>query len=78
MGWSLHLATFNCPWDSVGPWELVVIVVIVLIIFGAGKLPEVGRSLGRGIREFKEVMNEPLSKDDDSSTKKPTPTEKPD
>ncbi|MGI6647963.1 MAG: Sec-independent protein translocase subunit TatA/TatB [Bacillota bacterium] len=38
---------------SVGPWELILILVIALIIFGPGKLPEVGRSLGKSINEFK-------------------------
>jgi len=33
--------------------ELLIILVIVLIIFGAGKLPQIGKSLGKGIREFK-------------------------
>ncbi len=36
-----------------GIWELLVILVIVLVIFGAGKLPQVGRSLGGAITEFK-------------------------
>jgi sec-independent protein translocase protein TatA len=36
-----------------GVWELVVILVIVLIIFGAGRLSEVGGALGKGIREFR-------------------------
>ena len=38
---------------SPGPWELIIILVIVLIIFGAGKLPEIGSGLGKGIRNFK-------------------------
>ena len=35
------------------PTVLVIVLVIVLIIFGPGKLPDLGRSLGRGIKEFK-------------------------
>jgi sec-independent protein translocase protein TatA len=35
-----------------GPWEIAAIVVVVLIVFGAGKLPEAFRSMGKGIREF--------------------------
>jgi sec-independent protein translocase protein TatA len=35
-----------------GPWEIAAIVIVVLIVFGAGKLPEAFRSMGRGIREF--------------------------
>ena len=38
---------------SIGPPELIIILVIILILFGVGKLPEVGRGLGKGIREFK-------------------------
>lgn len=37
--------------------ELIVILVIVLILFGPGKLPEIGKALGRGIREFKKAQN---------------------
>jgi sec-independent protein translocase protein TatA len=36
-----------------GPWEIVLILVIVLIIFGVGKLPQVGNAIGKGIRAFK-------------------------
>jgi sec-independent protein translocase protein TatA len=38
---------------GIGIQELLIILVIVLIVFGASRLPQVGRSLGRGIREFK-------------------------
>lgn len=38
--------------------ELIIILVIVMIIFGAGKLPEVGRSLGNGIRELKSSLSD--------------------
>jgi len=38
--------------------ELIIILVIVMIIFGAGKLPEVGRSLGAGIRELKSSLSD--------------------
>lgn len=40
---------------NIGPMELGIILVIVLIIFGAGKISEVGSALGRGIREFREA-----------------------
>ena len=39
-----------------GPLEIVVILVIVLIIFGPKRLPDLGRSLGRGMREFKDSV----------------------
>lgn len=43
---------------GIGMPELLVILVIVLIIFGAGKLPEIGAGLGRGIRNFKKATQE--------------------
>jgi sec-independent protein translocase protein TatA len=39
-----------------GPLEIVVILVIVLVIFGPKRLPDLGRSLGRGMREFKDSV----------------------
>ncbi len=36
-----------------GPWELAIILAIVLVIFGAGRVPEIGSSIGRGMRAFK-------------------------
>ena len=43
---------------GLGTTELLVILVLVLIIFGAGKLPQVGKSLGEGLRNFKDGMKE--------------------
>jgi sec-independent protein translocase protein TatA len=43
---------------GIGVQELVIILVIILIIFGAGKLPEIGSALGKGIKNFKKSMNE--------------------
>ncbi|OFV86965.1 MAG: preprotein translocase subunit TatA [Acidobacteria bacterium RBG_16_68_9] len=44
---------------GLGIGELAVILVIVLIIFGAGKLPEIGEGLGRGIRNFRKAVKTP-------------------
>lgn len=43
---------------NVGPTELIIVLVIVLIIFGAGKLPEIGTALGKGIKNFKKTTRE--------------------
>ena len=51
-----------------GPPELFLIVLVVLIIFGAGKLPEVGKALGKGIKEFKAAREGNL----DDETEKPS------
>jgi sec-independent protein translocase protein TatA len=40
---------------NVGPMELIIVLVIALLVLGPKRLPEAGRSLGRGIREFKEL-----------------------
>ena len=42
---------------GLGPGELILILVIVLIIFGAGKLPQIGDALGKGIRNFKKASS---------------------
>jgi sec-independent protein translocase protein TatA len=42
---------------NVGPLELIVILAIALIVLGPKKLPEVGRSIGKGMREFKDSLN---------------------
>jgi len=39
-----------------GPWELILILAIVLVIFGGRKIPEIARGLGEGIRNFKDSM----------------------
>lgn len=41
-----------------GPTELIIILVIVIIVFGVGKLPEIGGALGKGIREFRHASKE--------------------
>ena len=44
---------------SLGPWEIALIVLAVLLLFGPKQLPKIGRSLGGGMREFKESVTEP-------------------
>ncbi len=50
---------------GLGIWELVVILVIILVIFGVGKLPEIGSGLGKGIKNFKKgIRGEEEEKDE--------------
>jgi sec-independent protein translocase protein TatA len=39
-------------------WHMIILLVVVLVIFGAGKLPEVGQALGKGLKNFKSAMSE--------------------
>lgn len=43
---------------GLGPMELVLILLIVLVLFGAGKLPEIGSGIGKGIKNFKSALKE--------------------
>lgn len=68
--------TYSSAVFGMGIGELLVILVIVLIIFGAGKLPEIGEGLGRGIRNFRKSVKAPdeidvtPKKDEQESTSK--------
>ena len=42
---------------NIGPMELIIVLIIALLVLGPKKLPEVGRSVGRGMREFKESLS---------------------
>lgn len=50
---------------TIGPLEIIIILVIVLLIFGPKRLPDLGRSLGRGLREFKDSVTGKDSGDDE-------------
>ncbi len=41
---------------GISPTELIIFLVIVLLVFGAARIPEIGRSVGRGMREFKDAV----------------------
>ncbi|GAB4276346.1 MAG: hypothetical protein Kow0029_18210 [Candidatus Rifleibacteriota bacterium] len=56
---------------GIGFTELIVILVIILILFGPGKLPEIGKALGKGIREFKDAQRDlknQISSDEDKES----------
>ncbi|MFP4284986.1 MAG: twin-arginine translocase TatA/TatE family subunit [Desulfovermiculus sp.] len=54
---------------GIGIPELIIILAIVLVIFGANKLPEIGSGMGRAIRNFKKASDEPEEIDVSSSSK---------
>ncbi len=49
---------------NIGPMELIVVLGIALLVLGPKKLPEAARSVGRGLREFKESLSAPSDDDD--------------
>ena len=47
-----HIAFFN-----LGPWEILLVLIVVLVLFGAKRLPELARGLGLGINEFRDAVD---------------------
>jgi len=60
----------------IGPWEIGLILVIILIIFGAGKLPQVGGAVGKGLRAFRKGQSGEDTEDEveEAATKPPKKT----
>jgi sec-independent protein translocase protein TatA len=55
------------PFNNIGPMELVIVLVIALIVIGPKRLPEVGKSLGKGMREFKDSLSGDSRDDEDDA-----------
>ena len=53
--------------QNLGPLQLVLIVVVILVLFGVGKLPQVGKGVGQAISEFKAALNKSDKEDEPSS-----------
>jgi sec-independent protein translocase protein TatA len=51
---------------GIGIWELLILLLVLLLVFGPKRLPEMGRQLGKGMREFKDSVSG-IGKDDDDS-----------
>lgn len=60
---------------NIGPGELILILVIVLVIFGPGKLPDIGNAIGRGVREFRKASTD-LEDSIRGEPKKPSESER--
>jgi sec-independent protein translocase protein TatA len=56
--------SFAISLGLVGPWQIVLVVIIVLLLFGGKKIPELMRGLGSGIKEFKDASAEDKNKED--------------
>ena len=53
----MALENINLAFFNLGPWEILLILVVVLILFGAKRLPELARGLGQGINEFRDAVD---------------------
>jgi len=60
---------------NIGPMELIVVLVIVLLVFGPKRLPGLGKQLGSGMREFKDSISGHSKDDDDDAFGRPALTE---
>lgn len=67
---------------GMGPWELALIFLVVLLLFGAKRLPDIAQGMGKGIREFKKAVkdtqDEIKSASDETDTKKADANDKKD
>lgn len=44
---------------GIGPWEIVILLIILVVVFGAGRLSQISGAMGRSVREFRTAVNEP-------------------
>lgn len=72
------------PLGVVGPWQIVIICLVIVLLFGGKKIPELMNGIGKGVKSFKQGMNEvekeikSIDKDIDSAAKTPDKIEKTD
>ncbi|MBQ9659752.1 MAG: twin-arginine translocase TatA/TatE family subunit [Bacteroidales bacterium] len=67
------------PLGVIGPWQVVIIALVILLLFGGRKIPELMKGLGKGVKSFKEGMTEiedQINQADDAVRKEPEKPEK--
>ena len=53
----MEIENFNLAFFNLGPWEILLILIVILILFGARRLPELARGLAKGINEFRDAVD---------------------
>ena len=66
------------PLGVVGPWQVVIIALVILLLFGGKKIPELMKGLGKGMKSFKEGMNEVEKQIEDVDRDLNSPAKSPD
>lgn len=61
---------------NLGPTELIIILLIVIAIFGAGKLANLGGALGKGVRDFRSAVKDSRAEEEDTESEKPEAVKK--
>lgn len=54
---------------AIGPWQIAIIVLLILLLFGAKKIPEMMKGMGRGVKEFKDAVNKDYTAEDTEKKK---------
>ncbi|MDR1671200.1 MAG: twin-arginine translocase TatA/TatE family subunit [Alistipes sp.] len=54
----------------IGPWQIVVVVLMIVLLFGAKRIPELMKGAGRGVKEFKDAINKDYTAEDSKESKK--------
>ena len=53
----MTLSSYQLSFFNLGPWEILLVLIVVLVLFGAKRLPELARGLGLGINEFRDAVD---------------------
>jgi sec-independent protein translocase protein TatA len=61
---------------GMGPWELLIVFLVILLLFGAKRLPDIAQGLGKGIREFRRAMKDTTEELKGSLDERPTSNDK--
>jgi sec-independent protein translocase protein TatA len=61
---ALNTPQLTCIMGQIGPWQVILIVAVVLLLFGGKKIPELMKGLGRGVKEFKDAQRGEEDKND--------------
>ena len=65
------------PLGVVGPWQIIIIALVILLLFGGKKIPELMKGLGKGVKSFKEGINEIDEQINTETPSKPKDTKEP-